>query len=102
MKQSDELLKQLLRAAHKPRVETPVEIPYGFSNRVAARWTGQPHAASVLHLWEQLCQRVAVGLAVMTLVMGLAVWQNWLPVEHDEDAALITQLNELNELPPSP
>jgi type VI protein secretion system component VasF len=96
MKRSDELLKQLLRTAHAPRVEPPAEAPFGFSTRVAARWAGQSRAVSQLRLWERLCQRVAVGLAVMTLVVGLAVWQSWLPVEHDEDSALITQLNELS------
>jgi hypothetical protein len=38
-------------------------------------------------------------MAVAAVVVGLAAWHTWVPVELDEEAALMTQLNELVFVP---
>jgi hypothetical protein len=99
MKPNDALLKRMLRAAREPRVETSEAAPLGFATRVAARWASQSRDAAWLPHWERLCGRAAVGLAVAALVVGLAVWQTWLPVQPDEEAALVAQLSQLVFIP---
>jgi hypothetical protein len=99
MKQSNELLQRMLRAAREPRVETQEEAPFGFASRVAARWAAPPCSVGTLPLWERLCGRVAVGMAVAAVAVGLSVWQSWVPVERNEEAALMSQLNELLFVP---
>ncbi len=99
MKQSNKLLQRMLRASREPRTETRAEAPSGFASRVAARWTGQPRSAWVLPLWERWCGRVAAGMAVAAVVVGLTVWQSWVPVERNEETALMSQLNQLVLVP---
>lgn len=99
MKQSDELLQRMLGAAREPRAETPAEAPFGFANRVAARWAEHPRSVGGLPLWERWCGRVAVGMVVAAVMVGLTVWQTWVPMARSEEAALLSQLNELVFVP---
>lgn len=99
MKHSDELLQRMLRAAREPQVETREAAPFGFANHVAARWTDQVRSVGALPLWERLCGRVAVGMAVVAVVVGITVWQSWVPLARSEEAALLSQLNELVFVP---
>jgi hypothetical protein len=50
-------------------------------------------------VWEQLCRRVAGGMAVAALVITLTAWGSWVPVEPDHDFVLETQLVEMLSLP---
>jgi len=95
MKRDDhQRLRRMLRAARETRIE-PAEAPFGFANRVAARWAKQSAENDDLALWERWCGRAAGLTAVAAVLVGLAVWQTWAPSEQGEDAAIARQITEL-------
>jgi hypothetical protein len=100
MKNTDHLLDRLLRTARENPPPPPATIaPFGFATRVAAQWAGAHPVPTTLPVWEQLCRRVAGGMAVAALVITLTAWGSWVPVEPDHDFVLETQLVEMLSLP---
>jgi len=67
----NENLKDFLARARRGQPATPSEAPFGFTTRVAARWTAAPSPSDPLRTWERLTRLGLAGACAVCLAVSL-------------------------------
>lgn len=92
MSANHESLQKLIKAtrkAHAPPVQSDMPVPFGFSNRVAARWATACGPSNWVELWERLCWWGAGAIVAVCLVA--AGYQSLAPEPNPFDVLMEAQ-----------
>ena len=82
----DKLIVAARKALPPKSAPAPIEIPFGFATRVAARWADSPRAVRGGDLWERFCWWGAAASLVVCL--GVFSYQELRPEPNVFDLVL--------------